>query len=113
MPEIEGPLDKAQSSVEPFRIPHSALRISIIVPTRNGAHLLPECLEALWAQTYRSFEIVIVDDASTDDTRHLLLGYPEVKKRVRLPGTRGHGFVAAVNAGLAEARGDIIVLLNN
>jgi len=67
----------------------------------------------LWAQTYRDFEVVVVDDASTDDTHHLLLGYPEVKKLVRLPGTRGHGFVAAVNAGLAEARGDVIVLLNN
>src|SRR6476620_6091360 len=87
--------------------------LSVIIPTRNGARLLPECLEALWAQAYRAFELVIVDDASTDDTHHLLLGYPEVKKLVRLPGTRGHGFVAAVNAGLAEARGDIVVLLNN
>src|SRR3954447_7333692 len=105
MPEIKGPVDREQSPLELFRIPHSAFRISIIIPTHNGAHLLPECLEALWAQTYGDFEIVVVDDASTDDTRHLLLGYPEVNKVVRLYGTKGHGFVRAVNAGLAEASG--------
>ena len=75
--------------------------------------MLPECLGALWAQTFRDFELVVVDDASTDKTYDMLLGYPEVKKLVRLPGGRGHGFAAAVNAGLEEAHGEIIVLLNN
>jgi GT2 family glycosyltransferase len=57
--------------------------------------------------------LIVVDDASTDDTHQLLLGYPELMKYVRLPGERGHGFVAAVNAGLEEVEGEIIVLLNN
>jgi GT2 family glycosyltransferase len=70
-------------------------------------------LDALWRQTFRDFDIVVVDDASTDNTHDLLLGYPEVKKVVRLPGEQGHGFAAAVNAGLSEAEGEIIVLLNN
>ncbi len=89
--------------------------MSVIIPTHNGAHLLPECLEAMWRQTYRaieSFETIVVDDASTDGSHDLLLGYPEIKI-VTLPGTQGHGFVAAVNAGLDEARGEILVLLNN
>jgi GT2 family glycosyltransferase len=88
-------------------------RVSLIIPTHNGAHLLPECLEALWCQSYRDFEIIVVDDASTDRTHDLLLGYPEVKKVVRLVGDEGHGFVTAVNAGLSEVEGEIIVLLNN
>jgi GT2 family glycosyltransferase len=87
--------------------------VSIIIPTHNGARLLPECLDALWKQTYRDFEIVMVDDASTDNTYDLLIGYPEVKKLVRLPGAHGHGFVAAANAGLEESKGRIIVMLNN
>lgn len=91
-------------------MPH---RVSLIIPTHNGAHLLPECLEALWQQEYRDFEVIVVDDASTDNTYELLLGYPEVKKLVRLPGTRGHGFVAAINVGLEEVEGELIVLLNN
>ena len=88
-------------------------RVSVIIPTHNGAHLLPECLEALWHQRFRDFELILVDDASTDNTHQLLLGYPEVRKYVRLPGARGHGFVAAVNAGLEEVEGEIVVLLNN
>jgi GT2 family glycosyltransferase len=89
--------------------------VSVIIPTRNGAHLLSECLQAMWHQTYRAtepFETIVVDDASTDGTHDLLLGYPEIRI-LTLPGTRGHGFVAAVNAGLEEAHGEIIVLLNN
>lgn len=85
---------------------------SVIVPTRNGAKLLAECLDALTRQTYRDFEIVVVDDASTDGTRELLMRYPEARV-VSLKGTEGHGFVAAANAGLAAAEGEVLVLLNN
>lgn len=90
-----------------------APRVSVVVPTHNGARLMPECLEALWNQTFRDFETLVVDDASTDETYELLLGYPELVKVITLGGEKGHGFVAAVNAGLAETRGEIIVLLNN
>ncbi len=113
MPGLENLGGQHQAASETIRNPQSAIRISVIIPSRNGAHLLPECLEGLWVQTFRDFEIIVVDDASTDNTYEMLLGYPEVKTVVRLPGRRGHGFVAAVNAGLDEAHGDIIVLLNN
>ncbi len=86
--------------------------VSVVIPTRNGVHLLGECLRALQAQTYADFETIVVDDASTDGTRDALSNHPHVVA-VYLTGRRGHGFVAAANAGLARARGDIIVLLNN
>jgi GT2 family glycosyltransferase len=84
----------------------------VVIPTRNGAHLLPECLEAVWNQTYRDKETIVVDDASTDGTHDLLLGYPEITL-VTLPGIKGHGFAAAVNAGIRETHGEIVILLNN
>lgn len=87
-------------------------RVSVIIPTHNGAHLLPECLDALWRQTYRDFETLVVDDASTDGTYDVLLGYPEIGL-IKLLGKQGHGFVTAANVGLASAGGDILVLLNN
>jgi GT2 family glycosyltransferase len=87
-------------------------RVSVIIPTHNGAELLTECLDALKQQTYTDFETIVVDDASTDGTSEVLRKYPDVKV-VRLPGERGHGFVAAVNAGLAVARGEVLALLNN
>lgn len=86
--------------------------VSVVIPTRNGAHLLRECLDALRGQVYREFETLVVDDASTDGTSALLGAYPEVTV-VKLPGERGHGFAAAANAGLTKARGGILVLLNN
>lgn len=87
-------------------------RVSIIIPTHNGAAMLKECLHAVRGQSYRDFEVVVVDDASTDDTWQLSANMPEVVV-VRVDGPRGHGFVAACNRGLARARGELLVLLNN
>ena len=86
---------------------------TVVIPSFNRPDCLQELLRRLSEQTFRDFELIVVDDASTDGTYDLLLGYPEVKKLVQLPGARGHGFVAAVNAGLVEAKGEVIVLLNN
>jgi GT2 family glycosyltransferase len=87
-------------------------RASVVIPTHNGCELLAECLRALQQQTYPDFETIVVDDASTDGTAELLARMPWVEV-VRLPGSQGHGFVAACNRGLARARGEVLVLLNN
>src|SRR4051812_22276592 len=84
--------------------------ISVVIPNYNGAALLPACLDALRAQTLRDFEIIVVDDASRDNSLEVLAGYPEVRV-VRLE--RGRKFAGAANAGLREARGDLLALLNN
>jgi GT2 family glycosyltransferase len=87
------------------------LRVSLIVPTYNGAHLLPVCLDAIAAQTRRPDETVVVDDASTDGSAALLAArYPWVRV-VRLATNRG--FAGAVNAGIRATAGDVVVLLNN
>lgn len=91
-------------------------RVSIVIPTHNGAAMLLECLQAVRRQTYSSYEVVVVDDASTDDTEQRLAEMAEVVPRlgvVRMKGQRGHGFVAACNLGLAKAQGEILVMLNN
>jgi GT2 family glycosyltransferase len=74
--------------------------------------MLAECLDALVGQRYRHFEVIVVDDASTDHTRQLLMRYPEVRV-ITLTGKKGHGFVAAVNRGIAASLGEIVALLNN
>jgi GT2 family glycosyltransferase len=86
------------------------LRASVIIPNWNGAHHLEECLDSLLAQTYPQVEIIVVDNASTDDSLSLLAAYPPVKV---LPQARNLGFTGACNAGLHAAGGDILVLLNN
>ncbi len=74
--------------------------------------MLAECLDALRMQSYRHFETIVVDDASTDGTGELLSRTPDVVT-MRMPGRKGHGFVAACNLGLEKASGEILVLLNN
>jgi GT2 family glycosyltransferase len=84
---------------------------SIVVPTWNGAHLLPACLASLQAQTYYPREIIVVDGASTDGTAALVRArFPEVRLLVL---DRNRGFAGNANAGIRAARGAIIALLNN
>lgn len=81
-------------------------KVSIIMPTRSRASLLRRALEGVQTQTFRDIEIVVVDDASTDDTRAMLAAeFPWVKV-VRHKLSRGPS--AARNSGVAVATGDWI-----
>ena len=86
-------------------------RVDVIIPTYNGAALLAACLDALRAQTYRDFAVLVVDDGSTDDTATLLAAhYPEVRVLRR---ERNGGLAVTCNAGIAATTGELVCLLNN
>src|ERR1700733_12045350 len=83
-------------------------RISVIVPVRNDPHRLSRCLGALIASQFADFEVIVADDASTDDT-------PRVAESmgmtlVRLP--RRSGAAAARNAAAELARGEILMFID-
>ena len=83
----------------------------VIIPNWNGARYLPTCLDSLRRQTYPNFEVIVADNASTDESVVLIeRDYPEVVL-VRLP--TNQGFAGAVNAGIRRSQGQIVVLLNN
>lgn len=85
--------------------------IDIIIPTYNGADLLPTCLDALRRQRRQDFTVTVVDDGGSDRTPALLAErYPEVRL-LRLE--RNRGLAAAVNAGIAATSAAYVVLLNN
>ncbi len=89
----------------------SAPFVSVIIPNWNGAAHLPTCLESLRRQTWRDFEVIVVDNGSEDGSLELLAReYPEV--RVLALG-ENRGFAGACNAGIRAAQGELIVLLNN
>jgi len=78
-------------------------RLAIVIPTWNRKELLTACLASLEAQTFQDFEVIVVDDGSTDGTAGLIeLEYPTVRL-VRL--TRNRGFCVATNAGIRAALG--------
>lgn len=84
--------------------------VSIVIPNFNGSAWLPGCLDALAAQTYGDFEIILVDNGSTDDSRRLVAErYPQVRV---LGFATNAGFVGACNTGIRAAQGRLIALLN-
>jgi glycosyltransferase involved in cell wall biosynthesis len=84
--------------------------ISVIIPTYNRAIWLKEAIESVLNQTYKQFELIVVDDGSTDTTRELLQQYgPELA--VLLAGHGGPS--AARNCGIAAARGGYIAFLDS
>lgn len=90
---------------------NAAPTCSVIIVNWNGRALLGPCLEALRRQTYRDFEIILVDNASTDGSPAWVSAhYPEARVVVN---ERNLGFAAGNNVGLGIARGEFLVLLNN
>lgn len=84
---------------------------SIVIVNWNGARLLPACLDAVRAQTREPGEVIVVDNASTDDSLALLTTrYPEVRL---LRYTKNLGFAGGMNAGIAASRGALVIALNN
>ena len=88
--------------------------ISVIVPCYKQAHYLQEAMASLAAQTYRDFEVVIVDDGSPDETasevRRLMALYPEIQ--IRLVSKANGGLPSARNYGIRASRGKFLLPLD-
>jgi glycosyltransferase involved in cell wall biosynthesis len=83
--------------------------VSIIIPTYNNSRFLPATIESVMDQSYTDYEIIVIDDGSTDDTAAALRPYDG---RVRLVYQANQGVSAARNHGLALALGDFVVFLD-
>jgi glycosyltransferase involved in cell wall biosynthesis len=77
-------------------------RVSVLLPVRDGAPFLREALDSVLAQTFRDFELVVVDDGSTDETPAILAEVQD--ERLRVVRQEPLGLVAALNRAVAEAR---------
>jgi glycosyltransferase involved in cell wall biosynthesis len=83
-------------------------RVSVIVAAYNGETFLRPALESVFAQDYDSFEVVFVDDGSTDGTAEIARSF-----LVRYLHQENHGLPAARNAGLREARGELVAFADD
>jgi glycosyltransferase involved in cell wall biosynthesis len=85
--------------------------VSVIVPCYNRADIVRETLDSVLAQTYRTVEIIVIDDGSTDNTREVVSSYAD--RRVRYFYKANGGLSAARNSGLDAARGEFIAFLDS
>jgi Glycosyl transferase family 2 len=84
--------------------------VSIIVNNFNYAKFLPQCIDSALAQTYPRVEVIVVDDASTDNSAELIRGFGS-RIAPLLQAVNG-GQAAAMNAGFAASSGDVIIFLD-
>jgi glycosyltransferase involved in cell wall biosynthesis len=88
--------------------------VSVIVPTFNRAHVLRRAIESVLSQDFTDFELLVIDDGSTDATAELVDDYIRGDLRVRsLVHPRNAGVSAARNLGLREANGELIAFLDS
>jgi glycosyltransferase involved in cell wall biosynthesis len=84
-------------------------QVSVVVATFNGARTLRQCLESLARLNYRDYEVILVDDGSTDPTPDIAKSFPSI----RYIRQTNQGLSAARNAGIRAARGEIIAFTDD
>jgi glycosyltransferase involved in cell wall biosynthesis len=87
-------------------------RVTVVTATYQAAAFVRECVESVLAQTFRDWELVVVDDGSTDGTPELVEAYRDPRVRcVRLPHRGLRALAATYNAALAVGTGDLVAVL--
>jgi len=84
--------------------------VSVVIPTYNRAPYVTMAIESALAQSYQDYEIIVVDDGSTDGTRDVLEPY---RDRIRYMYQDNKGVSAARNTGIQESRGEWIAFLDS
>ena len=85
--------------------------LSIIIPTYNRANILPNTIRSVLAQTYGNWELILVDDKSTDNTEEVIKSFTD--KRIKYVQNQKKGAPSARNTGLRMSNGDLILFLDS
>jgi len=88
-------------------------RVTVLMTCRNGGSYLRETLDSLWAQTWSDFELLVLDNASTDGSKELLLEEARRQPRLRVVCLeQDRGQVAALNRGLELIRSPLVARMD-
>ncbi len=106
-------LEVPGETVQPAEIAPGSPVVSVIIPVRNRAKFLPFALESVLRGTLQDFEIIVVDNASTDSTKAVAEGYSERDPRIRVLANDVNLIAKALNLGIREAKGRYIAQLDS
>jgi|GEM_PF-878279 len=96
-----------QMTTQTIEKPHPL--VSIIIPTYNSSHFLPECLNSVLSQSYENIEIIVIDDGSTDNTTDVVQPFTQ---HIIYRKQENRGLAGARNAGLSVSTGEFIAWLD-
>ena len=86
--------------------------VSVVMPAYNAADYLAEAIESVLAQTFGDFELIVINDGSTDRTREILASFERRDARVRVLDQPNAGVIESLNRGIREARGRYIARMD-
>lgn len=87
--------------------------ISIIVPVYNAEKYLKRCLDSILKQTYHNFEVIVINDGSTDNSLRMALKYEEKDSRIRVIDKKNEGVSKTRNRGLDEVSGEYLCFIDS
>lgn len=87
--------------------------VSIIVPIYNVEHYLVDCLNSVLTQTYRNYEILLVDDGSTDGSLNVCYRFQNQDSRIKVFSKTNGGLSSARNYGINKSKGDYVIFLDS
>lgn len=87
--------------------------ITIIVPIYNAQNTLKKCIDSILEQTYPNFELILINDGSTDNTKNICNSYAEADKRIKVLQQKNKGVSAARNLGLNYTRSEWVCFIDS
>ncbi len=89
-------------------------KVSVIIPTYNRADLLPRAIDSVSNQTFKDFELIVVDDGSTDNTKEIVMEYQKKDERIKYLWEENSGGPAKPkNTGIKNSQGEYIAFLDS
>jgi len=87
-------------------------QISVIMPVYNGEPYLERAVQSILDQTYKNFELILINDGSTDNSPQILENFAKSDKRIRLINQPNQGLIKTLNTGIAEAKAPLIARMD-
>lgn len=89
------------------------MKISVIIPVYNASSYIKQCIESVLAQTYKNWELIVIDDGSQDDSLKIITDLKNSDSRIQVKHQKNSGAGQARNAGIQIATGDYVVFLDS